>query len=95
MQVHRTKVDLSEGQKVKGMPAPSKTRYLHTLRRAEGLKDPVEEAVNDLVIVTHSCRSYPPITLIACQRLSTNNGRFPPIIRSEAIPVLTAQADRN
>ena len=46
------------------------------LQKAEGLKDAVEEAVNDLVIVTHSCRSYLPITLIACQGLALTMGTF-------------------
>ena len=38
-----------------------------------------------LVIVTHSCRSYLPITSIASQILGTSKGRFPPI---------TTQGDR-
>ena len=38
MQVHRTKVDLFSGPYVKGVSAPSRTRYLVNLQRAERLR---------------------------------------------------------
>ena len=81
MQVHRTEVDLFSGPYVKGVSGPSRTRYLVNLQRAERLRGSARIAVDYLlVIVTHSCRSYLPITSIASQILGTNKGRFPPII---------------
>ena len=81
MQVHRAKVDLFSGPYVKGVSAPSRTRYVVNLQRAERLRGWARKAVDYLlVIVTHSCRSYLPITSIASAILDTSQGRFPPII---------------
>ena len=99
MQVHRTEVDLFSGPYVKGgWSAPSRTRYsyLVNLQRAERLRGSARMAVDYLlVIVTHSCRSYLPITSIASHILGTNKGRFPPIIpQRDRIHQLTAQTDQ-
>ena len=81
MQVHRTELDLFSGPYLKGVSAPSRTRYLVNLQRAERLRGSARMAVDYLlVIVTHSCRSYLPITSIASQILDTSKGGFPPII---------------
>ena len=95
MQVHRTGVDLFSGPYVKGVSAPSRTRYLVNLQRAERLRGSARIAVDYLlVIVTHSCRSYLPITSIASQILDANKGRFPPIIPQRDRITITAQTDQ-
>ena len=95
MQVHRTGVDLFSGPYVKGVSAPSRSRYLVNLQRAERLRGSARMAVDYLlVIVTHSCRSYLPITSIASQILDTNKGRFPPIIPQRDHITITAQTDQ-
>lgn len=51
--------------------------HLISTQKAEGLKDSVNTAVNDLLVIVISdcisCRSYLPITLIAFQTLGTKN----------------------
>lgn len=81
----------------RGVSAPSRTRYSYfvNLQRAERLRGPARMSVDYLlVIVTHSCRSYLPITSIASQNpLTLTKGAFHQSLLRDILFTITARIE--